>query len=198
MRTQYIYKTTCAITGKFYIGKHSTKYPNRKYYGSGIRIVRSLKKYGKDNHTVEILEYAETDEYLNKREKEIVTDELLSNPLCLNLRRGGDGGFSLSSVKASHRARKEKSAMDDTYRSRISNQNRTKRLQQMLTQNEEERRSKISQTMKDRLKDPAIRQHHLDTLRRGSETSKHRRKARKEEGQMNPLNAHTMECLVIP
>ena len=34
----YIYKTTCNVTGKYYIGMHSTSNLNDGYIGSGRRL----------------------------------------------------------------------------------------------------------------------------------------------------------------
>jgi hypothetical protein len=87
----YIYKTTCVITNKYYIGMHSAVKLNDGYLGSGKIIRRSIRKYGKDSHILEILEFCETREVLPKRESEIVNAELLKDPLCINLRLGGAG-----------------------------------------------------------------------------------------------------------
>lgn len=92
----FIYKTTCCITGSFYIGMHSTDNLNDGYLGGGIVIEHSLKKYGRKNHKREILEYLSDRISLDAREREIVNSDLLKNPLCLNLVEGGNGGFSLS------------------------------------------------------------------------------------------------------
>jgi hypothetical protein len=106
----YIYKTTCNVTGRHYVGMHSTSNENDGYMGSGIRLRRSIRKYGKDNHTKEILEYCETREELVLREIEIVNFELISEDLCMNLREGGTGGFTseqqkLNVVKSNERQR---------------------------------------------------------------------------------------------
>jgi hypothetical protein len=88
-----IYKTTCLITGKWYIGMHSTDNINDGYLGSGSILSRSVKKYGKENHRYEILEYLPTRKLLVLREEEILTKELRTNPLCMNIRSGGTGNY---------------------------------------------------------------------------------------------------------
>ena len=50
----FIYKTTCLINGKIYIGRHEGK-ENDNYLGSGILFTNALKKYGKENFKREIL-----------------------------------------------------------------------------------------------------------------------------------------------
>ena len=89
----FIYKTTNVITNKFYIGMHSTNKLEDGYIGSGKRLWYSINKYGKENHKCEILEFVEDRKLLAKREAEIVTEEFLLDPLCLNLKVGGSGGF---------------------------------------------------------------------------------------------------------
>ena len=88
----YIYKTTCNVTGKWYVGMHSTSNENDGYMGSGLRLRRSIRKYGVNEHTKEILEYCDSREKLVLREKQIVNSELLKEDLCMNLCLGGEGG----------------------------------------------------------------------------------------------------------
>ena len=89
----YIYKTTCLVTNRYYIGAHSTANLEDGYLGSGKRLRRSIRKYGEENHNKEILEFLPDRESLMKREKEIVTFELIKEDLCMNLMPGGQGGF---------------------------------------------------------------------------------------------------------
>jgi hypothetical protein len=89
----YIYKTTCTVTGKYYIGMHSTDDLDDGYVGSGKRLGYSIRKYGKENHKCEIIEHLPDRESLRKRESELVCEDKLTDPLCMNLKLGGDGGF---------------------------------------------------------------------------------------------------------
>lgn len=90
----YIYKTTCNVNGKYYIGMHSCSNLEDGYMGSGKKLRRSLNKHGIENHTKEILEFLNDRESLKKREAEIINEELIQDPLCMNLQLGGGGGFS--------------------------------------------------------------------------------------------------------
>jgi len=94
----YIYKTTNIINQKYYIGMHSTSNINDGYIGSGIVLWRSIRKYGKENFKTEILEYLLDRKTMFNREKEIVNEELLKDPLCMNIVIGGSGGWTLGKV----------------------------------------------------------------------------------------------------
>lgn len=73
---------------------HSTENVDDGYLGSGKRVKAEVKKYGKENFEKVILEELPTRKALEEREREIVNDELLIDPLCLNLKNGGEGGGS--------------------------------------------------------------------------------------------------------
>ena len=90
----YIYKTTCIITNKFYIGMHSTDNLEDGYVGSGKRLWYSINKHGKDNHVCEILEFLPDRKTLKEREKQIVNVELINEESCMNIQLGGGGGFN--------------------------------------------------------------------------------------------------------
>ena len=89
----YIYRTTCKVTGKFYVGMHSTDNLDDGYLGSGKILGYSRQKYGDEAHIREIIEFLPSREALKAREKEIVNEELLSDPLNVNLKYGGEGGW---------------------------------------------------------------------------------------------------------
>lgn len=88
----YIYRTTNLITRQSYIGQHHSSVFDKNYYGSGLLIQRSIKKYGKKNHTIEILAWANTQDELNDLETEYIAQERVLNENCLNLSDGAKGG----------------------------------------------------------------------------------------------------------
>ena len=90
----YIYKTTCLVTGRYYIGMHSTSNLDDGYMGSGKRLRYSIIKHGKENHHKEIVEYFDSREELIEGEKIIITLDLIQDKNCMNLKEGGTGGFT--------------------------------------------------------------------------------------------------------
>ena len=96
----FIYKTTNLLSGKYYIGMHSTDNLEDGYLGSGNLISRAIKKHGKENFIREILEFCSSREELKQRESEIVTLSEIAKKECMNLVVGGQGGFiSLGGTK---------------------------------------------------------------------------------------------------
>ena len=77
----FIYRTTCLLNGKFYVGMHSTSSMNDGYMGSGLKIRRSLNKHGVINHKIEYLEFFENRIDLKRREAELVNEFMLLDPL---------------------------------------------------------------------------------------------------------------------
>jgi hypothetical protein len=90
----YLYKTTCLVTGRYYVGMHSTNNLDDGYMGSGKRLRYSIRKYGINNHKKEIIKFFETRELLIEAEKEAITPEMIIDNNCMNLKGGGEGGFS--------------------------------------------------------------------------------------------------------
>ena len=117
----YIYKITCTINGKYYIGMHLTFNMEDGYMGSGKRIKRSIEKHGLENHVKEILEILPNRSSLKNREREIVNEELLNDSLCMNLTIGGNGGFSLEASKKGGKALAKRLKDDESFRKYHSN-----------------------------------------------------------------------------
>jgi len=122
----FIYKTTNLLSGKYYIGMHSTDNLEDGYLGSGKRLRRSINKHGEENHRREILEFVDSREKLREREEEIVNLNEIAKEKCMNLRVGGEGGLSGLSEQSISKIRKGASDFlkdkwnDEVYRKKIS------------------------------------------------------------------------------
>jgi hypothetical protein len=93
-RYHFVYKTTNLKNQKYYIGIRSTNNLNDGYIGSGKHLGLAIKKYGKENFKREILYFLYTREMAAIKESELVTQELVDDPNCYNLKTGGFVGFS--------------------------------------------------------------------------------------------------------
>lgn len=90
-----VYLTINKINGKKYIGVDTKDDPN--YFGSGVIIKESIKKYGKNNFVKEILEKSEDIKYLFDKEKEWISKyDALNSVDFYNLSEGGKGGNNLN------------------------------------------------------------------------------------------------------
>jgi len=64
----FIYKTTCLVNGKIYIGQHefnANKRFNATYLGSGVIFLKAVKKYRRSNFKRKILKLCETHHEMN-------------------------------------------------------------------------------------------------------------------------------------
>lgn len=76
-----------------YVGVHSIKNPDifDGYFGSGLHIVRAVKKYGKENFIREILSVFDSSEEAFTEERRIVDKIFVKRDDTYNLKVGGDG-----------------------------------------------------------------------------------------------------------
>lgn len=101
MKNNDVYKITNKVTGKVYIGITNqgagVRYRHHWYearIGESAPIHRSMKKYGEENFTLEILETVDTYEELKDREKYwIKFYDSMNREKGYNLTEGGDGTF---------------------------------------------------------------------------------------------------------
>lgn len=89
----YVYITTNLINGKKYIGKKESSVFVPEYLGSGKLIKRAIKKYGKENFIVEVLQWCETADKLNQAERYYIKlNNAQQDPMYYNISEGGDWG----------------------------------------------------------------------------------------------------------
>ena len=133
-----IYKTINILNEKFYIGKHQTNDPNDRYLGSGKALRLAIKKYGKRNFIKEVLFVFDTEEEMNEKEKELVTQELIASSQCYNCGIGGEGGPQF-------KGRKHSEATRQKLRNIALGRKHTRETCMKISQNNWSRRDPISQ-----------------------------------------------------
>ena len=88
----YIYKTTNLINGKIYIGQHKANRFDIKYKGSGKILLQAFHKYGKNNFSCHIIEWCNSKQELNIKEKFWIKFFHTQNPnIGYNITSGGEG-----------------------------------------------------------------------------------------------------------
>lgn len=88
-----IYRITNRKNSKIYIGKHQTENLDDGYMGSGKYLKRAIAKYGIESFTKEILHIFKTEDEMNAKERELVTEEFCARKDTYNICEGGKGGF---------------------------------------------------------------------------------------------------------
>lgn len=90
----YVYLTTNLVNGKRYVGqKKSDVFLYEKYLGSGKSLKLAVEKYGKENFKVELIEWCESKEQLDDREKYWINYyNACKSRNFYNIAIGGEGG----------------------------------------------------------------------------------------------------------
>ena len=113
---------------------HSTDNLKDGYIGSGKRLWHSINYHGKENFKLEILEFLDSRDSLIKREKELVNEDLLNDPMCMNIQLGGGGGchgefaakWSISGIKKRKWLFENDKIWKDNFSKTISKSNKEK------------------------------------------------------------------------
>lgn len=102
-----VYKTIFIPDGRYYIGVRKTENSAFDgYYGSGKILKAMLKKYGKENFIRQTLfEFDNSTDAFNKEHELLVKQNLLNDPLNINIADGGQGG---GTFKGKHHSEKSK------------------------------------------------------------------------------------------
>jgi group I intron endonuclease len=87
-----IYKTTCIINGKIYVGQTISK--DLHYLGSGTKITDAIKKYGRENFKRETLKECDNQKLLDVWEMVFIKKLRATNPrIGYNILPGSANGF---------------------------------------------------------------------------------------------------------
>lgn len=107
-----VYKITCIPTKKIYVGITIEKYLSQRFWrhanrpGGTSYLFNCIKKYGKDNFTIEQLYEYDTAAKAKRKEKQLIKAWKLNrnrfpNSKGMNLTDGGDGSYGMRHTTAS-------------------------------------------------------------------------------------------------
>jgi group I intron endonuclease len=131
-----IYITKNLINGKIYIGKDTKNNPD--YLGSGRLIIKALKKYGKENFIKETIDFSESLDDLNEKEKYWIKFYNCKPPFGYNITDGGEGTLGFTFTE------EQKRKIGDLQRGRKSPEH-SKRMKDNNPAKREDVRKKISE-----------------------------------------------------
>lgn len=165
----YIYKTTNKINNKVYIGK-SEKPFNPNYYGSGILLEKAIKKYGKHNFYVELIEKCDTIDILNEKEKYWIK-EYSNNSY--NIAEGGTGGWTTKHYTIEEKI-KYSNLLSTKRMGKTHSEETIQKLKKMHSGKKFGDSNKVSETIKKLWKDPNSIFNNPEYRKRLSEAGKNR------------------------
>jgi group I intron endonuclease len=144
-----IYKTVNLFNGKFYIGKDAINNPD--YFGSGVILERSIKKYGKENFRKEIIETCSSLDELNDREVFWIKELNATNrKIGYNIALGGDGGDIYNQLSDIRKKQSVKKVQDKLKIIRLTDEYKKKRSDALRRSWTENRKKKMAITMSGR------------------------------------------------
>lgn len=86
------YRTENRLNGKYYYGVRTLISERDPYLGSGKRLQEAIQKYGKENFIrIDLVEFSTFTQAL-EWERKIITEDLVNDRNCYNLKLGGAGG----------------------------------------------------------------------------------------------------------
>lgn len=110
---RFVYLTQNKINLKYYVGQHSTNDLQDGYLGSGTNIRRAIKKYGRENFKMGILEYCNSVDELNEKEEKWVKhfkkkSKSNGGGRCYNIADGGKYFLTKEIMEKSANTRRER------------------------------------------------------------------------------------------
>ena len=85
----FTYRTTCMVNGFIYIGVHSTNDVYDGYLGSGTKLNKAIKMFGRHAFIREVLQYFPTKQDAYDKESCLVSKGFLIRPDVYNVMLGG-------------------------------------------------------------------------------------------------------------
>lgn len=147
----YIYKITNNINKKLYIGLHKSEKFDSSYFGSGVLIKKSIEKYGKENFSIEVLDWADSREELNKKEKYWILHFNSKVPNGYNMTDGGDGGDIFSQLPKDRQDKIREEAKQRMTGRIVSETTREKHRENMLGEKNPMYGKKLSEETKEKI-----------------------------------------------
>jgi group I intron endonuclease len=186
-----IYKTTCLVNNKIYIGQSS--YNVNSYFGSGNLILKAVKKYGKENFKKEILEEGDfTQEELDTLEIKYI-QEYNSRDLNIgyNIKKGGykltleDRGKISNSNKGRIISGETKKKLSESHKGKTLSEETKLKISQKLIGNKrmlgkkhsQETKEKIGQASKNRTMSEETKKKLSESLKGRTLSEEHRKKS---------------------
>lgn len=90
----YFYRITNQINWKYYFGIHSTDDLEDGYFGSGKLLKAAIKKHGRENFVLTIIQNYPTRKEASNHERLAVTQTQINDQQCYNVKTGGDNEFT--------------------------------------------------------------------------------------------------------
>lgn len=116
----YVYRTTCRVNGKTYVGIRSCEGSpfDDTYLGSGVALLAAVRKYGREAFTKQVLVIVESREEALRIEAALVTDDVARDRSTYNRTRGGGSG-PLTQVWTEERREKARRSMTPERKARL-------------------------------------------------------------------------------
>lgn len=161
----YLYKVQKLDTKEYYIGIRSCDVDpiDDDYWGSGIRITATVTKHGKNKFEKTILEVFDTRKKASLAEQSTITEEMLVDPLCLNLKTGGE--YETGALYSSEVGQKISQSVKSYYEN-IENRKKTSDAIKKAYAENPEYKERIKQMRQRALKNPIHRAKVLEVVRR--------------------------------